>query len=160
MTDFAVGGAIADNLDATRSLAEKMPWVILVVIAMTFTFMLVVYRSLLVAGTTVLLNIASTLASFGLLTLIFQETWAERLLGFASNGHLVSWVPLMLFVVLSGLSLDYHVLVVNRIRENTQPRAASRIRRPRGHREDRARGDLGSGGHDRGVHRLRDALVH
>jgi RND superfamily putative drug exporter len=119
-TDFAVGGPIADNLDATQSLAEKMPWVIIAVIALTFAFMLVVYRSLVIAATTVLLNVASTLASFGLIALIFQNTWAERLLGFTSNGHLVSWVPLMLFVVLSGLSLDYHVLVVNRVRENTR----------------------------------------
>jgi RND superfamily putative drug exporter len=119
-TDFAVGGPIADNLDATRDLAQKMPWVIFAVVATTFVFMVAVYRSVLVAVTTVMLNIASTLASFGLLTLIFQNTWAQRLLAFKTNGHLVSWVPLMLFVVLSGLSLDYHVLVVNRIRENTR----------------------------------------
>jgi RND superfamily putative drug exporter len=119
-TDFAVGGPIADNLDATQDLAQKMPWVIFAVVTMTFVFMFAVYRSLLIAATTVVLNIASTLASFGLLTLIFQNVWAEQLLGFESNGHLVSWVPLMLFVVLSGLSLDYHVLVVNRIRENTR----------------------------------------
>lgn len=118
-TEFAVGGPIAGNFDATQNLTEKLPWVIFAVVAMTFAFMLAVYRSLLIAATTVLLNIASTLASFGLLTLIFQNTWAESLLGFESNGHLVSWVPLMLFVVLSGLSLDYHVLVINRIRENS-----------------------------------------
>ncbi|WP_432560181.1 MMPL family transporter [Granulicoccus sp. GXG6511] len=114
----AVGGDVAANLDDSTNLTREMPWVVGIVIAMTFVFMLAVYRSLAIAFVTILLNIVSTLASFGLLTLIFQGTWAERLLGFQSNGHVVSWIPLMLFVVLSGLSLDYHVLVVNRIREN------------------------------------------
>ena len=64
-----------------------------------------------------MLNLASTLAAFGAVTAIFQGTWAENLLGFTSTGHVVSWIPLMLFVILSGLSLDYHILVVSRIRE-------------------------------------------
>lgn len=115
-----VGGPIAAHVDGASDLAERMPWVIGIVIALTFGYMLAVYRSLAVALTTILLNIASTFASFGLLTLIFQHTWAETLLGFTSNGTLVSWVPLLLFVVLSGLSLDCHVLVLNRIRENAR----------------------------------------
>lgn len=115
--EAAVGGDTAQTVDSIANLERTMPWVIAIVLALTFAFMLAVYRSIAIAAITVALNIASTLASFGLLTLIFQGSWAEGLLGFTSNGHLVSWVPLMLFVILSGLSLDYHVLVVSRIRE-------------------------------------------
>ncbi|WP_454085255.1 MMPL family transporter [Georgenia sp. Marseille-Q6866] len=114
----AVGGDIATDVDYTGNLLEKLPLVIGIVIALTFVFMFVVYRSLLVALVTVGLNLLSTAAAFGVLTLVFQNTWAEGLLGFESNGHVVSWVPILLFVVLSGLSLDYHVFVVSRIREN------------------------------------------
>lgn len=114
---WAVGGDIAANADYTGNLAGKIPWVVGIVIALTFVFMLVTYRSLAVAAITVALNLASTLASFGALVLIFQGSWAQDLLGFTSTGHVVSWVPLMLFVILSGLSLDYHVLVVSRIQE-------------------------------------------
>ncbi|QUY61986.1 MMPL family transporter [Gulosibacter molinativorax] len=115
--ESAVGGPIAANVDASASIAQKMPWVIGIVVSLTFLFMLVTYRSFAVAGITVVLNIASTLASFGILMFIFQGSWAEDALGFTSNGGLVSWVPLLLFVVVSGLSLDYHVLVLGRVRE-------------------------------------------
>lgn len=118
--ETAVGGNIAVNIDYTNNLNEKMPIVIGIVIALTFVFMFAVYRSLVVALGTVFLNLISTLASFGILTLIFQNTGAESLLGFESNGHIVSWVPILLFVVLSGLSLDYHVFVVSRIQENAR----------------------------------------
>ena len=118
--DHGVGGDIASNLDDTNTLARSMLWVIGIVIALTFVYMFAIYRSLGLALITILLNICSTFASFGLVTLIFQNTWAEGLLGFTSKGALVAWIPLMLFVVLSGLSLDYHVLVVNRIRENAR----------------------------------------
>jgi putative drug exporter of the RND superfamily len=116
--DYAVGGDIATDMDYTGNLLDKLPLVIGIVVAVTFVFMFVVYRSLAIALATVVLNLLSTAAAFGILTLVFQGTWAEGLLGFESNGHVVSWVPMLLFVVLSGLSLDYHVFVVSRIREN------------------------------------------
>lgn len=75
------------------------------------------FGSPVIAATTVVLNLLSSAASFGFLTVVFQGRWAEGLLGFDSTEHVVSWVPLMLFVVLSGLSLDYHVFVVSRIKE-------------------------------------------
>ena len=108
--EHAIGGDVAGHHDATQHLAERMPWVIAIVLALTFATMLAVYRSWAIAVITVVFNALSTLASFGLLVLIFQQ----------SGGTLVSWVPLMLFVVLSGLSLDYHVLVVSRVREGAE----------------------------------------
>ena len=104
-----VGGDIASGMDYTQNLSSKIPWVVGIVIAVTFIFMFGAYRSIPLAGITIVLNLASTLAAFGAVTAIFQGTWAENLLGFTSTGHVVSWIPLMLFVILSGLSLDYHI---------------------------------------------------
>jgi len=63
------------------------------------------------------LNLLSVAASYGLLVLVFQHHWAESLLGFHSNGTIIAWLPLFLFVVLFGLSMDYHVFILSRIRE-------------------------------------------
>ncbi|GMA24205.1 hypothetical protein GCM10025864_19640 [Luteimicrobium album] len=115
-----VGGDAASSLDFTANLRHATPIVAAAVLGLTFLVMLVAFRSVAVAGLTVVLNVLSMAASFGVLTLVFQGTWAEGLLGFTSSGHVVSWVPMLLFVVLSGLSLDYHVFVVSRIRENAR----------------------------------------
>lgn len=113
-----VGGAIAYDMDYVANVMEKLPVVIGIVVALTFVYMFAVYRSVAVALGTVLLNLLSTAAAFGILVLVFQNSWAEPLLGFESSGYIAPWVPTLLFVVLSGLSLDYHVFVVSRVREN------------------------------------------
>jgi RND superfamily putative drug exporter len=87
------------------------------VLVLTFLVMTLTFRSVVVALASILLNLLSVAASYGLLVLVFQGTWAEHLLGFTSMGAIVSWLPLFLFVVLFGLSMDYHVFVVSRIRE-------------------------------------------
>ncbi len=115
--DYAVGGDEAEDLDYTANLRDSLPLVMGAVFALTFLIILFAFRSLVVALTTVVLNLLSVAASFGFLCLVFQHTWAQGILGFTSTGHVVSWVPLLLFVILSGLSLDYHVFVVSRIRE-------------------------------------------
>jgi len=66
------------------------------------------------------LNLLSAGAAYGVLVLVFQHTWAEGLLGFHSTGGIVAWLPVILFVTLFGLSMDYHVFVVSRIREATR----------------------------------------
>ncbi|MEV0911056.1 MMPL family transporter [Streptomyces hokutonensis] len=114
---YAVGGDEAQDMDYSANLGSRLPWVMLAVFALTFLIMLLAFRSLTVALTTVVLNLLSVAASLGFLVLVFQGTWAEGILGFTSTGHVVSWVPILLFVILSGLSLDYHVFVVSRIRE-------------------------------------------
>ncbi|MFI7676489.1 MMPL family transporter [Actinophytocola sp. NPDC049390] len=115
--EYAVGGGIAENVDYTGNLADRMPIVIGFVLLLTFLIMAVTFRSLMVALTALLLNSLSAAAAFGTLTLVFQHEWAEGILGFHSNGALVAWIPLFLFAVLFGLSMDYHVFVVSRIRE-------------------------------------------
>jgi putative drug exporter of the RND superfamily len=115
--EYAVGGDIAGNEDYTANLADRMPIVIGFVLLLTFLIMAVTFRSLVVAATALLLNLLSAAAAFGTLSLVFQHEWAEGILDFQSNGALVAWIPLFLFAVLFGLSMDYHVFVVSRVRE-------------------------------------------
>ncbi|MEU7799478.1 MMPL family transporter [Micromonospora arborensis] len=119
-TEWAVAGRTASDADFRDRMAAALPLVVAFVLAMTFLIMLATFRSVVVALTSILLNTISVAASYGLLVLVFQHTWAEDLLGFTSNGAVVSWLPLMLFVILFGLSMDYHVFVVSRIREAVQ----------------------------------------
>jgi putative drug exporter of the RND superfamily len=113
----AVGGATAASVDFSQSLSSRLPWVFGFVLTLTFGLMLWAFRSVVIAGTAIVLNMLSVGAAYGLLVLVFQHHWAEGLLGFQSNGAIVAWIPLFLFVVLFGLSMDYHVFVVSRIRE-------------------------------------------
>jgi len=87
------------------------------VLALAFGLLLWAFRSPRLAATVVGLNLLSVGASFGVLVAVFQHTWAEDLLGFTSSGTIVSWLPLFSFVILFGLSMDYTVLVLERIRE-------------------------------------------
>lgn len=115
--EYAVGGAVAASLDYAADIRQKLPLVVGFVLILTFLAMMVTFRSPVVALTSIALNLLSTGAAYGLLVLVFQNTWAEGLLGFTSTGAIVTWVPLFLFVILFGLSMDYHVFVVSRIRE-------------------------------------------
>jgi RND superfamily putative drug exporter len=79
--------------------------------------MLVTFRSIVIPIKAIVLNLLSVGASYGILTWIFQQGHLEGLLGYKSNGGIVSWLPLFLFVILFGLSMDYHVFILSRIRE-------------------------------------------
>jgi putative drug exporter of the RND superfamily len=118
--DFAVTGGAASNVDYSQHQKEKLPAVIGFVLALTFLIMAFTFRSLVVALMTIVVNMLSAAAAFGVLVLTFQHHWADKLLNYHSNGTIVSWIPLFLFVVLFGLSMDYHVFVVSRIREAVQ----------------------------------------
>ncbi len=115
--EAGVTGMIANDADFTSQMSSRLPLVIGFVLALTVVVLLLAFRSPVIAATAVVLNLLSVAASYGLLVLVFQHTWAESLLGFHSNGAIISWLPLFLFVVLFGLSMDYHVFVVSRIRE-------------------------------------------
>jgi RND superfamily putative drug exporter len=114
---WAVGGESAESIDYGNNQRDKLPYVIAFVLALTMIMMAFTFRSLAIAVVTTLLNLASVGACFGVLALVFQHTWAEGILGFTSAGFVVSWIPLFLFVILVGLSMDYHVFVLGRIRE-------------------------------------------
>ncbi|MGZ0151761.1 MMPL family transporter [Kribbella sp. WER1] len=115
--EYAVGGFVAADVDYAAHTRDKLPLVIGFVLLLTMIVMMATFRSVVVAVTAIFLNLLSAGAAYGVVTAVFQHTWAEGLLHFRSNGSVVSWLPLFLFVVLFGLSMDYHVFVVSRIRE-------------------------------------------
>lgn len=117
---WAVGGETASSVDYGAHQRDQLPYVIAFVLALTLLMMVFTFRSVAIALVTTLLNLASVAACFGVLSLVFQHTWAEGLLDFTSPGFVISWIPVFLFVILVGLSMDYHVFVLGRIREGVQ----------------------------------------
>ncbi len=113
----AVTGDVAEDVDFTRQLKHGLPFVLVFVLLLAFVLLLVAFRSIVVPLKAIVLNLLSVGASYGVLVLVFQHHWAEPLLGFTSNGAIISWLPLFLFVVLFGLSMDYHVFILSRVRE-------------------------------------------
>jgi RND superfamily putative drug exporter len=93
------------------------PYVFAFVLGMTFILLLVTFRSIVIPLKAIILNMLSVGASYGVLVLVFQDGRFESLLGFRSIGGVTAWLPLFLFVVLFGLSMDYHVLILSRVRE-------------------------------------------
>jgi RND superfamily putative drug exporter len=116
-SDAGVTGDTAWSTDFRDQLEQRMPLVVAFVLGLTLIVLVLAFRSLTIALTSVALNLLSVGAAYGLVTLVFQGTWAEGLLGFHSSGAILTWLPLFLFVILFGLSMDYHVFVVSRIRE-------------------------------------------
>jgi RND superfamily putative drug exporter len=115
--DVLVGGTTSENIDYFDSVIDPAPWVIAFVLLLTFVLLTVVFRSVVVAGTAVALNLLSVGAAYGLLVLVFQEGIGASLLGFQQTDTIEAWVPLFLFSVLFGLSMDYQVFLLSRIRE-------------------------------------------
>jgi RND superfamily putative drug exporter len=113
----AVTGATAEDVDFTNQMKAGIPYVVGLVLALAFVVLLVAFRSIVVPLKAIALNLLSVGASYGVLVLVFQHHWAEGLLGFHSDGAVISWLPLFLFVVLFGLSMDYHVFILSRVRE-------------------------------------------
>jgi putative drug exporter of the RND superfamily len=114
---FAVTGNTAENYDDIGALRGRTPLVLAVVAALAFLLLLLAFRSVLIPLISVSLTMLSVSAAFGLLTLIFQDGHLAGPLGFTSYGAIVPWVPLFVFVFLFGLSMDYHVFILSRIRE-------------------------------------------
>src|SRR5262249_11720511 len=112
-----VGGTTSENIDYFDSVIGPAPWVIAFVLGLTLVFLTVVFRSLVVAGTAVVLNLLSVGAAYRLLVLVFPDGVASGLLGFHHVHTSDAWVPLFLFSVLFGLSMDYQVFLLSRIRE-------------------------------------------
>ncbi len=115
--EVAVTGDAAWSVDFTETLQSHLPFVIGFVLAVTFVVLVLAFRSVVVAATAVALNLLSVGAAYGLLVLIFQNGFGADLLGVQESGFIIDWLPLFLFVILFGLSMDYHVFVVSRIRE-------------------------------------------
>jgi RND superfamily putative drug exporter len=115
--DAAVTGTTAGSKDFNDLLSSRTPIVFAFVLALAFALLLAAFRSLVIAGKAIVLNLLSVGAAYGLLVAVFQWGWGESLLGFQSTGGITAWLPLFLFVVLFGLSMDYHVFILSRVRE-------------------------------------------
>ena len=112
-----ITGETAGTHDFNEQMKSHAPLVFGFVLTLCFLLLLVTFRSIVIPIKAVLLNLLSAGAAYGLLVLVFQHRWAEGLLGFHSNGAIASWLPLFLFVILFGLSMDYHVFILSRVKE-------------------------------------------
>ena len=116
-------GETADSYDFRHTMDTRTPYVFGFVLLVAFGLLLVTFRSIVMPLTAIVLNLLSVGAAYGVLVWIFQEGHLHGALNFEPTGAIVTWMPLFLFAVLFGLSMDYHVFIVSRIRE-ARPDAA------------------------------------
>ncbi|HEX6457684.1 MAG TPA: MMPL family transporter [Thermoleophilaceae bacterium] len=134
----AVTGETAGTKDFNDQMKARMPLVFAFVLGLAFMLLLMTFRSIVIPVWSIALNLLSVGAAYGILVLVFQHSWAQGILGFRSNGAITSWLPLFLFVVLFGLSMDYHVFILSRIKElrdrglSTEEAVSTGIRRTAG----------------------------
>jgi RND superfamily putative drug exporter len=115
--EVVVGGNAAMSKDYNDLVKGSAPIVFAFVLVLAFLLLLVTFRSIIVPIKAIALNLLSVAASYGALTLVFQHGWLHEQLGFETPGFVVAWLPLFLFVILFGLSMDYHVYILSRVRE-------------------------------------------
>jgi RND superfamily putative drug exporter len=115
--DYAVTGPTANSADKNALLKSKAPIVFGFVLVLAFALLLVSFRSVVIALKAILLNLLSVGAAYGVLVAVFQWGWGSALLGFQSNSGIVQWLPIFMFVILFGLSMDYQVFILSRVRE-------------------------------------------
>ncbi|TQK68490.1 MMPL family transporter [Nocardioides sp. SLBN-35] len=116
-SSWAVGGGAAESLDHNHQRDQRMPWLLGFVLLLTMVMMVLAFRSVLLGLVSTVLNLASVGVAFGLLSVVFQHGVGADLLDFTSPGFVIEWIPIFVLVVLVGLSMDYHVFVLSRIRE-------------------------------------------
>jgi uncharacterized membrane protein YdfJ with MMPL/SSD domain len=116
-TKAFVTGQTAQSKDFNDVMKSHAPLVFGFVLFLAFVLLLVTFRSIVIPIKAIVLNLLSVGAAYGVLVLVFQNHWAESILGFKSTGGITAWLPIFLFVILFGLSMDYHVFIVSRIRE-------------------------------------------
>jgi len=117
---YAVTGDTAENHDDAGQLSARTPLVLAVVAAVAFCLLLLSFRSVVLPLVSIALNFLSVAAAYGLITFIFQDGRLQGVLGYASSGAITPWVPLFLFTFLFGISMDYHVFILSRVRELRQ----------------------------------------
>ncbi|WP_327258022.1 MMPL family transporter [Streptomyces sp. NBC_01244] len=115
--EFAVAGDTAKQEDFNTALTDSAPWVLGFVMVLAFVLLASAFRSLLIPIVSIVLNLLSIGAAYGVLTLVFQDGHLSSVLDFRSYGAVVSWLPLFMFVTLFGLSMDYHIFILSRVRE-------------------------------------------
>jgi RND superfamily putative drug exporter len=114
---FAVTGPTAGSYDWNQMMKGAIPIVFGFVLTFAFLLLLVSFRSIVIAAKAVVLNLLSVGAAYGVVVAVFQYGWGQHLLGFKSYGGISPWLPMFMFVLLFGLSMDYHVFILSRVRE-------------------------------------------
>jgi putative drug exporter of the RND superfamily len=115
--EVLVTGDTAESIDKAHTMSHWLPLVLAFVLGLSFVLLTIAFRSLVVAAKAIAVNLLSVGAAYGLLVLVFQEGVGNELLGFPQADTIEAWVPLFLFAGLFGLSMDYHVFLLSRIRE-------------------------------------------
>jgi uncharacterized membrane protein YdfJ with MMPL/SSD domain len=115
--EVGVTGMTAQSKDFNDKLASVAPLVFGFVLLLAFGLMLVAFRSLVIAVKAIILNLVSIAAAYGVMVLVFQHGWGKNLLGFESTAGIDAFLPIFMFVILFGLSMDYHVFIISRMRE-------------------------------------------
>ncbi|MEU4246985.1 MMPL family transporter [Amycolatopsis sp. NPDC026612] len=123
---YAVAGRTAEAHDFTTQVLARAPYTFGFILLLAFALLLVVFRSVVVPVVSILLNLLSAGAAYGVLTLVFQNGFLAPVLGFTPYGGVLGWLPMFLFVLLFGLSTDYHVFILSRIRERRRPGVPAR----------------------------------
>jgi len=115
--EYAVTGGPANSYDFNQSLKRTAPMVFGFVLTFAFLFLLVTFRSIVIAAKAIVLNLLSVGAAYGVVIAGFQWGWLQHVLNFKPNGGIAQWLPMFMFVILFGLSMDYHVFILSRVRE-------------------------------------------
>ena len=116
-SEAGVAGFTAESKDFNDYMKSVAPFVFVFVLGFAFLLMLLAFRSIVIAVKAILLNLLSVAAAYGVLVLVFQHGWGKQLIGFEKTGGIVAFLPIFLFVILFGLSMDYHVFILSRVRE-------------------------------------------
>jgi RND superfamily putative drug exporter len=112
-----VGGTTAGYIDLATQISNKLPQTIITVVLLSFLLLLLAFRSVVIPLTAGLMNLVSIGAAFGVVTAVFEKGWGEQIVGLDQTVPIVSFVPLMMFAILFGLSMDYEVFLMTHIRE-------------------------------------------
>jgi RND superfamily putative drug exporter len=112
-----VGSPTAAGVDLADILGQRLPWMFAAILILSFILLMLVFRSILVPLKAVIMNLLSIGAAYGVIVAIFQNGWGKDLLGIGKEGPIEAWVPMMLFAIVFGLSMDYEVFLLSRIKE-------------------------------------------
>ena len=115
--DVLVGGQTALSADFAGQLSAKLPLFVVMVVALSFLLLMILFRSLIIPATAAIMNLFSAAAAFGVIVAVFQFGWLDKLVGVSHTGPITPLVPILMFAVLFGLSMDYEVFLVSRMHE-------------------------------------------
>ena len=113
-----VGGQTAGYIDLAERISEKLPAMIAIVVGLSFIVLMLAFRSLVVPAKAAIMNLLSVGAAYGVVTAVFQKGWGASLIGLEHSIPIVSFVPLLMFAILFGLSMDYEVFLLTQIKEH------------------------------------------